>query len=216
MEDVVKVVTDRSEILSLAGYDLYQSELQEKLDLYKGTCQTRKKWTTIDLDNYIRRKISSSIVKNEFNTEGVQKKGTKVLRKRTDKELIGQLSIELNFEIMAIKHIFSEIKTSLDLGNTKSEAKAFVAAQIYATIDELDLKILESETERDAQGWYKLKLEAMDRLSKIENLEEKGQTNTNIIHGSVNTQNKIEKQIVANNGVNIVEMMDVVRKLTGK
>lgn len=219
----IKVITDRSEILALVGLDLYQSELEEKLKLYKDTSSTRKNWTTQDLDRYIQKKVSTSIVKNEFNTEGVEsqalKKKTKeksrILRKRTDKELIAQIAEEMSFEIMSIKHIYTQLKESMDLGNTKTEAKSFVAAQIYVTIDELDVKIYESESDRDAQGWYKLKLEAMDRLSKIENLEEKGQTNTNIVHGSVNTQNNIDKQIVSG-GVDIKDMMNLVRQITQK
>jgi hypothetical protein len=194
----IEIVNDRKEILALAGYGLYQSELEEKLSLFKDEdIRTRHHWNVKDLDIYLRKRISSAIVKNEFMAPEAPKRG-RMAKPKTDKEVILELSVALNMEIMAVKFLYHEVKEQLQLSSTKSDDRNFVSAQLYAHLDDLDLRIADAETDRDKQKWYELKLKAIDQFSKIKNLEEKQSNNTAIVHGNVNNQSNttIDKQIV--------------------
>lgn len=195
--DELEIVNDRKEILALAGLGLYQSELAEKLDMYiQIDPKFRKHWTNRDLDIYLRKRVSTKIVDNEFGVDKTNPKKTKKVK--TDKEMISLLSEELGLELMAIKHIFGEVKEQLQLGSTKADTKNFLIAQIYDQINQLDMEIEGSESERDKQKWYELKMKAMDQLAKIENLEEKAVQNNTVVHGNVNTKNStvVDKQLV--------------------
>lgn len=193
----LEIVTDRKQILALAGQSLYESELEEKLPSYKSIdLKSRKHWSSKDLDIYIRKIVSTRIVNNEFKVQSPGNK--KPARVKNDKDMIVILAEELNMGIMSIKFIYNEIKGQLALTDSKDDVRNFLSAQIYAQIDELDLEIMSSETERDKQKWYELKMKAMDQLAKIKNLEEKQSNNTAIVHGNVNTQTNttVDKQIV--------------------
>jgi len=196
MEEI-ELINDKKLILELAGLGLYQSELVEKLDIYKKIDpKLRKHWTDKDLDLYLRKRISAKIVDNEFGVDKGSPKKTKKVK--TDKEMIAILSEEFGLELMAIKHIYSEVKDILQLGSTKADTKNFVIAQIYHQINELDNHIEASETEKDKQKWYELKMKAIDQLARIENLEEKAVQNNTVVHGNVNSKSTtmVDKQVV--------------------
>jgi hypothetical protein len=180
----IEVITENKEVLKLTGLSLYQSELYEKLDVYKKVnAAIRKHWTENDLDVFVKKTISNRIVENEFGD--VKAVGGKKKRKLTDKEMILKIAQELNFEIIAIKHVYDYIKDNMSLYSNKQDAKDYLTSQIYDMIDMLDLEIANSETEKDRQQWYDRKLKAMSELKSIENLETKANNNTAIVHGNV-------------------------------
>ena len=125
-----------------------------------------------------------------------------------------ELFEELGLEIMAVKHIYGTIKQRIELGSTQDDVKDFVTAQIYDVIDNLDLQISNSLTEEDAQKWYKLKMEAMDRLVKLENIEKKSNNNTLVVQGNLNNQTNstttVDKQIVVSEGQ---AMLNLLKKI---
>lgn len=208
-DEEIELVRDRREILALAGMDLYQSELSEKLDLYKSiNPRARSKWTEGDLDIHLRKRISVNICDNEFQ-KGPKVKGRKP-KIKTDKEMISLLSEELNLEIMAVKYLYVQVKEALGLSESKDETRNFLSAQVYAHIDDLDLKIEMSETEKDQQKWYELKMKAIDQLAKIRNLEDKQSINNTTVHGNVNSQQNVDKQIVVSEEQMMLKLMNKI------
>lgn len=212
----IEIVNNRQEILALAGLSLYQSELQEKLDKYiEGDKRLRSRWGVEDLDIHIRKRISTAIVDNEFK-QSFNEKGKKI-RPRNDKEMITRLSEELGLEIMAVKHVYSEVKEQLQLSNDKEDDRGFITAQLYAHLDEIDLRIENAVDEKDAQEWYKIKMKAIDQFSKVRNLKEAPSNNTAIVHGNVNTQNNttVDKQIVMSQDqamLQLLQSMNILEK----
>ncbi len=195
MDNEIEIVRDRKEILALAGLGLYRAELEEKLALYKtGDSKLRRNWSVEDLDIHLRRRISTSIVDNIYQRGPVVK--NKKPRIKTDKDMILILSEDLNIELMAIKHLYNEVKESLKLSESKEDTRDHLSAQLYAHLDDLDLKIEASETERDQQKWYEIKMKAIDQMAKMKNLEEKQSVSNTTVHGNVNTQQNIDKQVV--------------------
>jgi hypothetical protein len=212
----MEIINDRKEILALAGYGLYQSELEEKLHLYKSE-NHRSHWKTKDLDTYIRKRISTAIVDNEF----ILNKNPKTKRKnkpKTDKEMIVLLAEELFLEILAVKHVYNEVKEDLHLGGTKDDDRNFITAQLYAHLDDLDLRIEEAVEEKDKQKWYELKMKTIDQFTKIKNLEDKPANNTAIVHGNVNTQNNtnVDKQIVISEQEAMLKILKGLNVLKGQ
>jgi len=205
----IEIIENRKDILHLAGFDLYRSELTEKLPLYKGIDKvSRKNWTIHDLDTYLRKSISTKIIENEFQT------GPKIKNKKpkikTDKEMITIISQEYNIELMAIKHLYNEIKNTLQLDNSKDEDRNMLIAQIQAHLDDIDLRIENSVTEKDQQKWYEIKMKAIDQFAKIRNLEDKTSNNITMVHGDVNSQQTVDKQIVLSEQQ---AMLNLVNKL---
>lgn len=213
----LEIVSNRKEILALAGLGLYKSELEEKLEIYRNQdLKLRSKWGVSDLDIYIRKRVSTAIVDNEFK-QHVNKRG-KVIRPRNDKEMICKLSEELGLEMMAIKHVYGEVKEQLQLGSSKNDDRNFISAQLYAHLDDLDLRIAEADNEKDAQKWYELKMKTIDQFAKIKNLEDKGSNNTAIVHGNVNTQNNtsVDKQVVITQDQAMMKLLQSMNILGGK
>lgn len=209
----IEIITDRKDILALAGLDLYNSELSEKLTLFKGVDKTlRKRWTEKDLDVYLRKSIAVAISDNEFQ-KGPIVRGRKP-KIKTDKEMIASLSESLNLEVMAVKHLYNEVKAALHLDESKDETRNYLSAQYYSNIDEIDLEIMNAETAKDKQKWYEVKMKMMDQLAKVRNLEEKQTNNITTVHGNVNNQQNIDKQMII---AQQKAMMDLANKfLPGK
>jgi hypothetical protein len=135
-------------------------------------------------------------VNNEFRV--AEAVGGKSVKKKSDKDLIASIALEHNIAIMAIKYIYDEIKGQLMLDSSKKDAKDFITAQIYSQIDEIDLAIMEAETEKSKIEYHKIKMQLRDQLAKIENLAEKQQVNNLTVGGNLNQQtvNNVDKQIV--------------------
>lgn len=206
MNDELEIVNGKKDILALAGMDLYESELTEKLELFKKAVG-RSHWTEKDLDVYIKKRVSSFIVNNEFK---VPDRGKKAARIKTDKQMIVDIAESLNLEIMAVKHIYHVVKDQLQLNETKDDVRGFLTAQVYAQIDELDLEIEHSVNEKDRQKWYELKMKAMEQLSKFKNLEDKQNVNNTTVNGTLNNQNNINaKVVVAEQQI----MLDLMNKM---
>jgi hypothetical protein len=210
-KDKLDIVTNKKEALFLVGHSLYESEIESKLDMFKGLdLNNRKAWTTDTLDIYLRKLISTRIVANEFRVSSVV--GGKATRKVSDKELISKLAHELNIQIMAIKHIYDEIKGQLQLESSKKDAKDFITAQIYAQLDEIDLAIMEAANDKARVEYHKIKMQLRDQLAKVENISEKNQVNNVTVGGNLNSQtvNNIDKQIVTSE---LADMSALIAKL---
>jgi uncharacterized Zn finger protein len=144
-------------------------------------------------------------------------------RPRTDKELIAGLATELGLEIMAIRHVYRELKEQLQLNNTKEESKNYISAQIYQQIENIDLELDKSDDDLVMEGgklssseirqkWYQAKLNFLAQLAKIENIETKSNVNNTTIQGSVNTKNEttIEKQVVMAENEAMVNLLNKI------
>lgn len=196
-KEKVEIVGDRKEALRYAGLDFYNDELEMKLPAFQSLGKgMRANWTTQDLDTYLRKLVSTRIVNNEFRVSDVV--GGKSQRKKSDKEIIATLAQETNMAIMAIRHIYNEIREQLMLDSSKKDAKDYITAQIYAQLDEVDLAIMEAASEKTKVEFHKLKVQLRDQLAKIENLAEKQNVNNLSVGGNLNQQtvNNIDKQIV--------------------
>lgn len=204
MNEELEIINDKKDILALAGMDMYQSELNEKLDLFKKAVG-RSHWTTKDLDIYIKKRVSSYIIQNEFK---VPEKGKKPAKLKTDKQLIAEIAEAMNLEIMTVKHIYGEVKSQLDLNETKDDVRGFLTAQVYAQIDEIDIEIELSETEKDRQKWFELKMKAMDQLAKFKNLEDKHSINNTTVNGTLNNQNNVDAKVVIAEQNTMIDLMN--------
>lgn len=205
----LEIISDRKEILALAGLGLYQAELTEKLNLFKeANKKSRLHWSEKDLDIYLRRNISTKIVDNIYQRGPIVR--SRKPRIKTDKELIAILAEELNLEIMAVKHLYNEVKESLQIHESKDDTRDHLSAQIYAHLDDLDLKIESSETERDQQKWYEIKMKAIDQLAKMKNLEDKQSINSTTVHGNVNSQTNVDKQVVLSEQQTMLKLLNKI------
>lgn len=194
----ISIVTNRKEILHLVGLDLYNSELTEKLKYYNQ--QYPRITTTDELDTYLQKVVAKAIVDNEYQAP---QKGKRA-RKKTEKELVCQLAEELQLEIMAVKHVYNTQRAKFEFNSSKEDTKDYISSQIYNIIDDLDISIAACPSHEDAQKYIDLKLKALEKLAKIEQLEAKPTNNTTIVQGNVtdkstNTTN-VDKQVVVSEG----------------
>jgi len=213
MADTIEIVTDKKQISSLVAKSLYDDSLEEALPIYKQQLPShRKHWTARDLDVYIRKTVSTTIVDNEFRVKKEVVNGREV-RKKTKREVVMDLATSLNLPPMAIQHVYNDLEQHMKFDSSKKNAKDFISVQIYNQIDELDLLIASAESSKEKADYIRVKKDYLDSLAKVENIQEKAQTNMLSVGGDINTSTTIDKQLNISKQTEDKAMIDLINRL---
>lgn len=196
MANEITLVEDKGEIYKVAGEQFYLDNLDEKLANFKAQLKSRQHWATADLDLFLRKTISTRIVDNELTTK----------KKLTKKQIIKELSDQLDFPPMAVAHLYDEVYTQFSFNSSKDDAKDYVLTNIYNQIDAMDILIASAEG-KEAAALVREKTNLLSLLMNVTGTAQKSNTLIMDNKGTLNvtdssttniqnnlTKNEIQKQ----------------------